>query len=181
MLTPPSLEVQAISGRWRAITSAQLQAIEGESNVNAMCDTIIGLMCVAGWSPLGPQAQKAIASAQNKVSTIDRKSTELKKAVKQDVTTTDMEVFLATPGAVFTEEMEDVDTESEGMGNFGSGSTGPEKRILCTIGMGLKKTTRKKDGAAGSLETQVDLLLRPKVTLPAVLLDSEKGVSGARR
>ena len=181
MLTPLSLEVQAISGRWRAITSAQLQAIEGESNVNAMCDTIIGLMCLAGWSPLSPQAQKALVSAQNKVSTIDKKSTELKKAVKQDVTTTDMEVFLATPGAVFTEEMEDVDTESEGVGNFGSESTGPEQRILCTIGMGLKKTTRKKDGAAGSLETQVDLLLRPKVTLPSVLLDSEKGAGGIRR
>lgn len=181
MLTPLSLEVQAISGRWRAITSAQLQAIEGESNVNAMCDTIIGLMCLAGWSPLSPQAQKALVSAQNKVSTIDKKSTELKKAVKQDVTTTDMEVFLATPGATFTEEMEDVDTESEGAGNFGSESTGPEQRILCTIGMGLKKTTRKKDGAAGSLETQVDLLLRPKVTLPSVLLDSEKGAGGVRR
>jgi hypothetical protein len=77
--------------------------------------------------------------------------------------------------------MEDVDTESGGVGNSGSGSTGLEKRILCTVGMGLKKTTRKKDGAAGSLENQIDLLLRPKVTLPSVLLDSEKGASGAQR
>ncbi|KIM36859.1 hypothetical protein M413DRAFT_13641 [Hebeloma cylindrosporum] len=172
-------EVQAISGRWRAITSTQLQAVEGESNVNAMVETIVGLMCVAGWPPLSPQAQKALGSVQNKVSTIEKKSTELKKAVKQDVTTTDMEVFLATPGALFTEEMEDVDTESEGVGNSGSGSTGPEKRILCTVGMGLRKTTRKKDGA-GPLETQIDLLLKPKVTLPSVLLDSEKGVGGVR-
>lgn len=177
----PSLEVQAISGRWRAITSAQLQAIEGESNVNAMFETIIGLMCLAGWSPLSPQAQKAIASAQSKVSTIEKKATELKKAVKQDVTTTDMEVFLASPGAAFTEGMEDVDTESEGVRKSGSGSTGSEKRILCTVGMGLKKTTRKKDAVTGSLESQIDLLLRPKVTLPSVLLDSEKGASGARR
>ena len=173
--------MQAISGRWRAITSAQLNVIEGESNVNAIFDMIIGLMCLAGWSPSGPQAQKALASAQNKISTIEKKSAELKKAVKQDVTTTDMEVFLANPGAVFTEEMEDIDTESERVGNSGSGSTGPEKRILCTVGMGLKKTTRKKDGAAGPLEDQTDLLLRPKVTLPSVLLDTEKGASGARR
>ena len=171
--------MQAISGRWRAITSAQLKTIEGESNVNAIFDMIIALLCTAGWSPLSPQAQKALASAQNKVFTIEKKSTELNKAVKQEVTTTDMEVFLANPGAVFTEEMEDFDTESEGVGNSESGSTGPEKRILCTVGMGLKMTTRKKDGATGSLEDQIHLLLRPKVVLPSVLLDSEKGASGA--
>jgi len=173
--------VQAISGRWRAITSAQLKTFEGESNANVMFDTVIGLMCLAGWSPSSPQAQKALSAAQNKVSTIEKKSTELKKAIKQDVTTTDMEVFLVSAGATFTEGMEDVDTESEGVANSGSGSTKPEKRILCTVGMGLKKTTQKKDGAAGPLESQIDLLLRPKVSLQSVLLDSEKGAGGVRR
>lgn len=144
-------------------------------------DTVLGLMCLAGWSPSSPQAKKALASAQNKVSTIEKKSTELKKAIKQDVTTTDMEVFLASPGTVFTGGMEDFDTESQGVGASGSGSTKPEKLILCTVGMGLKKTTQKKDGAAGSLESQIDLLLRPKVSLQSVLLDSEKGARGARR
>jgi hypothetical protein len=100
------------------------------------------------------------------VSTILNMWMQLRTAIHEGVTTTEMEVFGVNPNDIYQDEMmSDIyaDTEHVQQPDLES----EEGRILCAVGMGLKRSViRNGDGI------QRDIILKAKVAFPSVLLDS---------
>jgi hypothetical protein len=102
----------------------------------------------------------------------------LKKATKEGITNTDMEVFNIEPGSTFGENMEDVYDEALGKTKNGEPERRRRGKTLCTVGIGLRKSL-VKHGESGEPLIQRDVLIKPKVALASVLL--EAGMMGESR
>jgi len=167
---------QSIAGRWRAITCAQTRILASETQRNYVIDTLLSLMCLCGWSISGPDSQKVVVSLQEMVERIEKMWIQLKRATKEGITNTDMEVFTFYAGKSFGEDMEDMCADALGKEDE---KRRRRERTLCTIAIGLRKTSVKRvDG--GKPTIQADVLIKPKVALASVLLEGE-GVLGEPR
>ena len=146
-----------------------------------MIDLVLSLMCLCGWSITNQESQKIISSFQQMVERIERMWSQLKKAAKEGITNTDMEVFTFAPGSNFEENMEDM--YDDVLGNTKSGNLEKRRRekILCSVGIGLRKSlVKREDGKAPRV--QQDILIKPKVALASVLLGAaEGGMTGESR
>lgn len=129
-------------------------------------DLLLSLLYVCGWSSAHEQSKKAMLSVQNMIFTIGKMMTQLKVATKEGITTADMEVCAVTADSVFTANMEDVYAENSIAQVAAMGITG--QRVLCTVGLGLRRIATKRN-ESGSIERREDILLRPKVALISVL------------
>ena len=104
------------------------------------------------------------------VSTILNMWMQLRTAIHEGVTTTEMEVFCANPNDMYQDEvMNDIyaDTEDVQQPDLGSDAG----RILCAVGMGLKRSVIRRNGD-GIMSIQRDITLKAKVAFPSVLFDS---------
>lgn len=165
---------QSIAGRWRAITCAQTRILGGETRRSHAIDTLLGLMCLCGWSTSGPQSQKVVVSLQQMVERIEKMWIQLKRATKEGITNTDMEVFTIEAGAPFGEGMEDMYADVLGKKPVEDSKRRQREKTLCTVAIGLRKTSVKRiDGAKPTI--QADVLIKPKVALASVLLEGEDG------
>ncbi|KAF8959253.1 hypothetical protein BDZ97DRAFT_1667426 [Flammula alnicola] len=162
-------EAQAIAGRWRAITSAQMSSFDTQAPASFAVDMLLSLLCLCGWSMTSQQSKKAVLSVQQMVFTIEKMWVQLKKATKEGITTADMEVFVIPTGSLFGEGMEDTYADNSSGVVVDSGGQG--KRILCTVGMGLRRTTIKRV-EGGPSANKYEVLLKPKVALGSVLVDN---------
>ena len=178
MLTQSFVEAQSIAGRWRAITSTQIRSLTSETQKTVIIDMLLSLMCLCGWSISNQQSGKMVLSLQQMVDRIEKMWSELKKATKERITNTDMEVFIIGPGSTFGENMEDVYDEALEKTKNGEPERRRRERILCTVGIGLRKTlVNHEDGGAPLV--QHDVLIKPKVALASVL--SEVGLMSESR
>ncbi|KDR69800.1 hypothetical protein GALMADRAFT_214887 [Galerina marginata CBS 339.88] len=157
-------EIQAVSGRWRAITSAQLRS--SPSDMGPVLDIIVTLLYLCGWSASSDDAKKSISTMQNKLQGLEKLQIQLKTATKEEITTADMEIYIHPPGDPFEDHMEDTYAE-----NVGDPIGGKDRQLLCSVGMGLRKAVTKRSDS-GQLKEQVDVLLKAKVALASVLLDT---------
>jgi len=170
---------QSIAGRWRAITCAQTRILGGETQQNQVIDTLLGLMCLCGWSISGPESQKVVVSLQQMVERIEKMWIQLKRATKEGITNTDMEVFTFSAGKPFGEDMEDMYADALGKKPVEDVKRRRRERTLCTVAIGLRKTSVKRiEGEKSTI--QADVLIKPKVALASVLLEGE-GVMGEPR
>jgi len=170
---------QSIAGRWRAITCAQTRILASETRRNHVIDTLLGLMCLCGWSISGPDSQKVVVSLQQMVERVEKMWIQLKRATKEGITNTDMEVFTFDAGEAFEEGMEDMYADALGRKPVEDVKRRRRERTLCTVAIGLRKTSVKRvDG--GKPTIQADVLIKPKVALASVLLEGE-GVMGEPR
>ena len=80
----------------------------------------LSLMCLCGWSILNQESRKVVLSLQQKVESIERMWFQLKKATKEGITNTDMEVFNVEPGSTFGEHVEDM---YDALGNTQNGES----------------------------------------------------------
>jgi len=112
------------------------------------------------------------------VERIEKMWSQLKKATKEGITNTDMEVFKIDPGLTFGENMEDVYDEALGKTKNGEPERRRREKILCTVGIGLRKTSVKHEDGRAPL-VQHDVLIKAKVALASVLL--EAGIMGESR
>ena len=92
--------------------------------------------------------------------------TQLKAATKEGITTVDMEAFVISSGSPLSSDMDDVYAEHGG--SQGGTSEKTAKRVLCTVGLGLRRTIVKRNEAERS-EHRAEVLLKPKVALTSVL------------
>ncbi|PPQ91268.1 hypothetical protein CVT25_006385, partial [Psilocybe cyanescens] len=165
-------EAPAVAGRWRAITSSKLRAGRDRSRANIVLNMIIGLLCVCGLSTSNLQSNRQILTLQKMLYTLEKLQMQLKIAVKEGITTADMEVFSFAPGSELSAFMEDIYAETLGGVSRQSiiAARANERRVLCTVGLGLRKSVTKVL-QNGESKDQVDILLRPKVVLSSVLHD----------
>ena len=171
---------QSIAGRWRAITCTQTRILAGETRRNHVIDTLLGLMCLCGWSISGPDSQKVVISLQQMVERIEKMWIQLKRATKEGITNTDMEVFTFDAGELFEEGMEDMYADALGRKPVEDVKRRRRERTLCTVAIGLRKTSVKRI-EGGEPTIQADVLIKPKVALASVLLEGEEGVMGEPR
>ncbi|KDR69799.1 hypothetical protein GALMADRAFT_255605 [Galerina marginata CBS 339.88] len=170
-------EVQAVSGRWRATTSAQLRS--SPSDMGPVRDIIVPLLCLCGWSASSYGAKKSISTMQEMLQGLEKLQIQLKTVTKEGITSADMEIYVHSPGDPFEDHMEDTHAE-----NIGDPAMGDDGQLLCTVGMGLRKSvTKRLDGE--QLKEEVNVLLKAKVALASVLLkttsDSPKDVVRPQR
>ena len=161
-------EDQAVSGRWRSITRAQLRR-SSPNDVNGLQSfvrAIKGILDVAGWTTQDAGQEHF----ERVLSPLSKAVQSLRKALGEDVTSMDMEVTTIDAGQIFDgEHMED---------SFGGGkssspsrlkiSSAPEN-VVGTTGLGLR--TRK-----GQTDENESILL-PQVALEGVLKEAMKPVS----
>ncbi|KIM36861.1 hypothetical protein M413DRAFT_31264 [Hebeloma cylindrosporum] len=165
---------QSIAGRWRAITCAQTRTLSNVVQQNRVMDTLLGLMCLCEWSTSGPESQKVAGSLRQMIARIEDMCIRLKRATKEGITNTDMEVFIVEAGKQFDESMEDMYADALGKKPVENVERRRREKTLCTVSMGLRKTSAKRiEGQKPSIQT--DVLIKPKVALASVLLDGEEG------
>ncbi|CAA7260293.1 unnamed protein product [Cyclocybe aegerita] len=158
-------ELQAVAGRWRAITNSQIPTQGQHSHADHVLECVLSLLHYCGWQTRAAHNQKTILSMQQMIQGIEKQCINLKNATKEGITTADMEVFIGQTGCGFDEEiMEDIYAEP------GPGGSRPGKGILCAVGIGLRRSTMKKS-EGGILENQTDVLTRMKVVLDSVIFD----------
>lgn len=162
-------EDQAVSGRWRSITRAQLRR-SSPNDVNGLqsfVNAIKGILDVAGWSIRDADQEHL----ERVLLPLSKAVQGLRKAVGEDVTSLDMEVTTIDAGQIFDAEHMD-----DGFGGPGKSSSpsrlkiasAPEK-VVGTTGLGLR--TRK-----GQTNENESILL-PQVALEGVLKEAMKPVS----
>lgn len=95
---------------------------------------------------------------------------DLRRIIHEGVTSSDMESLTVEPDNPYEPSLM---VEAFAMGAL----SGPiPQRILCTVGLGLRKTTTKKTTDSGIFYLHTDLLKRPEVALIGLLDNFRKPV-----
>ena len=105
----------------------------------------------------------------NKIDAIQDQCKRLKIAMKEGITTSELDVFCVIPGSVFEAGM--VNAYADAPALTSEEPQGDREIVLCTVGMGLRKSSAKRDNE-GEVKYQVDMLLEPRVALTSVLTDN---------
>ena len=156
-----------MSGRWRAITFAHMKALNQSYSYHFL-DMVIGLLCLCGWSPNSPRSQEAILVVQKMVKTLEKSFHQLNSATKEGITTADIDVLVVNFDRSYDDsKMEDIYSSSKSATQIV-----PEMRVLCTVGLGLKRTVMKHV-AGMPPEKYRDILMKPKVVLKTALQEIE--------
>ncbi|KIM36846.1 hypothetical protein M413DRAFT_448958 [Hebeloma cylindrosporum] len=152
-------EEQAVSGRWRALTRAQIRP----TSTTWRDEFMVGLgniFKVAAWN-IG--SQENLAAFEQKLPAIFKAVEDLRLALGEKVTSIDLEVNVVLPGSLFNYQwMED---------GYGDSRQGNMKKtgesVAGTTGIGLKKIIPSPSG-----ESRFENVLSPKVVLVSTLQDA---------
>ncbi|KAH9485824.1 hypothetical protein JR316_0002739 [Psilocybe cubensis] len=164
-------EAPAVAGRWRAITNSKMRVARDYSRVEPALNMIIGLLCVCGLSIRSIEKNPQFSTLKKMLHTLlEKLQIQLKTAVMEGITTTDMEVFINASGCHLSAAMEDVYAEPQGDPHKQNKTVADvgEKKVLCTVGLGLRKSTMKLS-RNGQPKDHIDVLVKPKVVLSSVL------------
>ncbi|KAG2129866.1 uncharacterized protein EDB93DRAFT_105881 [Suillus bovinus] len=163
-------EAQAISGRWRALTSTYAHNVEESQLIASITPQLAGhfsdIMLAAGCC-VAPDVLRASVEEKlsDRIVLLFKQALQLKKIVMEQITSADLRTVTVPFETTYSaEQMEDAYVD-------GHPATGGV-RVLCTTDLGLRRITR----LAPSGEKQWDdkLLLKPKVALKTVV-DSMDG------
>ncbi|KAI5995306.1 hypothetical protein F5J12DRAFT_726162 [Pisolithus orientalis] len=161
-------EAQAISGRWRALTRAniprrqcdelQLTSLLTTKILSGLADILLAAGCNASQAEL----VTALSSKfREKVLFLVTLAVRVNKIVGEDVTSGDLEVLTVPPASLFDPaNMEDVYNEA---------ASGTGARVLCTTDLGLRKRVRISMTGEKEKQWAVTTLLKPKVALETVV------------
>ncbi|KAF8152732.1 hypothetical protein BJ912DRAFT_869040, partial [Pholiota molesta] len=165
-------ETQAVAGRWRALTNAKLSAFKDIYPANVMIDILINMLFLCGWSASSEKSKKAVVLMQQMVFNIEKMGSQIKTATKEGITTADLDVFVVHSRDSLRDGMEDV--YADGSSGDAMNSETDNKRVLCTVGMGLRRTIIKQTEGR-TPEYKEEILLKPKVALASVLDSGREG------
>ena len=142
-----------------------------EKSIEQVINTLLDLLYHSGIPMSNVASQQTDLRLHQVASTILDKWMKLRTAIHEGVTTTDMEVFDTRADDIYHDEvMNDIyaDEEDAQQPDLGMGAG----HILCTVGMGLKKSVIRRNGD-GIKSIERDIMLKAKVVFPYVLFDSE--------
>ncbi|KAG1734628.1 hypothetical protein EDB19DRAFT_1638878 [Suillus lakei] len=158
-------EAQAISGRWRALTSAYAPNHEESQLTTLAIAHLAGrfsnIMLAAGCS-VAPDVLRASVEKKlsDRIVLLFKLALQLNKVVMEEITSADLKTVTMPTGIAYSaEQMEDAYVD-------GDPATGGV-RVLCTTDLGLSRVTRM--ATSGDKQWDNKLLLKPKVALETVV------------
>ena len=123
------------------------------TNKDFVITVLSTLLCVCGSPRANVNSRKTSLCLQQVVSTIMDMWMQLRVAILEGITTSEMEVFGFHPNGEYEDAtMDDIYVDTENDQQLGSGKK--ERHILCTVGLGL-----------GRLETQTEQDLLKGISL----------------
>jgi hypothetical protein len=137
-----------------------------------MIDILINMLFLWGWSASSEKSKKAVVLMQQMVSDIEKMGSQIKTATKEGITTADLDVITVNAGTSMREGMEDV--YADGSSRDSKSSETVHKRVLCTVGLGLRRTIVKQTEGR-TPEYKEEILMKPKVALASVLDSGREG------
>lgn len=163
-------EAQAISGRWRALTSAYAHNHEESQLIASVTPHLTGhfsdIMLAAGCS-VEPEILRASVEKKlsDRIVLLFKLALQLNKIMMEEITSADLRTVTVPFETTYSaEQMEDAyvdgDPAADGV------------RVLCTTDLGLRRITRL--ATSGDKQWDDNLLLKPKVALKTVI-DSMDG------
>ena len=141
-----------------------------EKGALPVIEMLFKLLCHCGSPTANVASQQTSLRLHQVVTTILNMWMQLRIAIHEGVTTTELEVFDPNPNDMYQDEvMNDIyaDPEDVQQPDLGRGAG----RILCTVGMGLRRSVIRQNGD-GIMSIQSDTILKAKVAFPSVLFDS---------
>ncbi len=145
-----------------------MKALDSQTYSDQALDMVIGLLCLCGWSLNSPRSQKAILVMQKMIKALEKSFQHLKSTTKEGITTADIDVFVID----FDRSYDDSKMEDNYSSSKSATQIVSEMRVLCTVGLGLKRTVVKRV-AGMPPEKHWDILMKPKVVLKTVLQEIE--------
>jgi len=138
-----------------------------EKGTQPVIEILSNLLRLCGSPMANVASQQTGLRLHQVVSTILNMWMQLRTAIHEGVTTTEMEVFAANPNVKYQDEvMNDIYADAEDVQQPDLGREAG--RILCSVGMGLKRSVIRRNGDG----IQSDIILKGKVAFPSVLFDS---------
>jgi len=137
----------------------QAKHLDSSTQKDFVIKILSALLCLCGSPMANVTSQKT--NLDQVVSTISNMWMQLRTAIHEGVTTTEMEVFSANPNDIYQDKvMNDIYDERD--------LRREEGHILCAVGMGLKRSVTRRNGD-GIMSIQKDIVLKAKVAFPSVL------------
>ena len=142
----------------------QAKHLDSNTQKDAVIELLSNLLRLCG-SPMADVASQQ-TDLHQVVSTILNMWMQLRTAIHEGVTTTEMEVFGPNLNDTYQDEvMKDIYADTEDV------QPDSRRRILCAVGMGLRRSVFRQNGD-GIMSIQWDIILKAKVAFPSVLSDS---------
>ncbi|EDR07710.1 uncharacterized protein LACBIDRAFT_294481 [Laccaria bicolor S238N-H82] len=158
------VEDQAVSGRWRSITRAQLRSSSDDWTGNLM-GGLLSVLVIAGWSTRELDQQHQF---ERRLPPIFKAVQDLRKALGEDVTSMDMEVAVIDAGDPFNPTYME-DGYGDARASSGSGKKAPEK-VSGTTGLGLHKISMRQTSKGPVAHSE--MVLFPKVVLEGTVKEA---------
>jgi len=163
-----STEEQLVSGRWRALTHFYTEP-STETWKAELYQKLQSILLIASWTARSLENEKSYG---NRLPSIFRAIIELRKAIGENVTSADLEVFVFECDKIYDPAiMED----QYGDGRQSTGKRAPEA-IAGTTGIGLGKFTADAKDAF-----QIETLLPAKIVLTSTMNKASETIQSARR
>ncbi|KAF9045132.1 hypothetical protein BJ165DRAFT_1475475 [Panaeolus papilionaceus] len=155
-------EPQAVSARWRAITSEKMGKLMKPTFTNFITYAIGGILKMGG-ATFPPGGRNALA-VQESILQIEKVWKQIKAAGKEGIISCEVDLAYSDPGSPFDPATMEDSYQEEGMY---SPSDMVDVTVLCPVAVGLKRSWAKRsDGGQSSLQDEI--LLKPKVVLSSV-------------
>lgn len=162
---PP--EEQSISSQWRAIAFRTTKHLRRSSVGNAV-EKIMSVLIVCGLSTTTADYSQSAEKIVKRIQAIEEMLLALQEVVRGGITSCDMELINVDAGIIY-----DSRTMVDPYSTAPRPSDTVQQKVLCTVGLGLQRTTMKRMPDK-TLQPQNELLKRPEVVLDALLDDFNK-------
>ncbi|PPR01394.1 hypothetical protein CVT24_006232 [Panaeolus cyanescens] len=169
-----STEPQAVSAKWRAISSQHLMTFFVDRPDGffppPVTAAILGLLELAGWRPeLHDSDKDAINTMEASLSAIRKTTLEIKSTIKQGILSCDLDLVIFTNSVAFQPNiMTDMYNSNIPGRSTKSSISKIQDKVLCTVAFGLKKSTIEKQ-ENGEYKNIQQMLLKPEVILSSAL------------
>ena len=148
------------------MTAKQAKELDSDKEKEVI-EMLLNLLSLCGSPGANVPSKQTVLQIRQKVSTILKMWMQLRTAIHEGVTTTEMEVFDVFANDVYQDEVMN-DIYADARNGREAGSPG---RILCTVGMGLKRSVIRRNDD-GIMTIQGDIILKANVAFPYLLFDS---------
>jgi hypothetical protein len=151
-------EEQAVSGRWRALTRAQIRPTSATWKDEFMMN-LNNVLTISEWEI---RRREDFVAFEQKLAAIFKAAEDLRLALGEKVTSIDVEVNVVPPNLLF-----DYRWMQDGYGDVRQGNTKRSNEVVAgTTGIGLKKVLPSPS------VVRFDTILSPKVILASTLEDA---------
>ena len=146
--------------------------LDTPTNASHVYYVILSLMSICGGFASEDAKQRAKLSVQQAVLRVEEIWKTLKIAIMQEITTAEISMIAIGPGSDYNAAiMDDMYTDASS-DEITKNPDNHEQHILCSVGVGLQRKVSKRS-QDGTIQINGEVILKPKIALPSVLLKVE--------